>query len=262
MRAQGYDVHGIFPGHDEINYPFERYMPYLHIDVAVADVVEHLAGAGDPYPLAYLSEDLGRVHLVRTGKAVRELLFGVNEVYKRTLDAGGYVLLEMRAHANVVWDTSRTDDERRAAATLGDDPWPGADALHHAEAALVAPDAEGLHTWEAAVLTEGLETVHTAGRARFGVRVVSAPACRLTVVAADAESGEPVAGARVVAHPYRAVTDERGAAELRVAAGRYRLFVSGRGSIPFRFDGEVQADTTIHARLARDVELSDADIWS
>ena len=116
MRAQGYDVHGIFLGHDEINHPFERYMPYLHIDVAVADVVEHLAGAGDPYPLAYLSEDLGRVHLVRTGKAVRELLFGVNEVYKRTLDAGGYVLLEMRAHANVVWDTSRTDDERRTAA--------------------------------------------------------------------------------------------------------------------------------------------------
>lgn len=152
--------------------------------------------------------------------------------------------------------------ERLAAATLGDDPWPGADALRHAEAALVAPDAEGLHTWEATVLTEGLETVHTAGRARFGVRVVSAPACRLTVVAVDAESGEPVAGARVVAHPYRAVTDERGAAELRVAAGRYRLFVSGRGSVPFRFDGEVQADTTIRARLARDVELSDADIWS
>ena len=32
-------MHGIFLGHDEINYPFERYMPYLHIDIAVADAV-------------------------------------------------------------------------------------------------------------------------------------------------------------------------------------------------------------------------------
>ena len=152
--------------------------------------------------------------------------------------------------------------ERQAAAVLGGEPWPGADALHHTEVALAAPDVEGLHTWEAAALTEGLEVAHTGGRARFGVRVAPVPACRLTVVAVDAESGAPVEGARVVAHPYRAVTDERGAAELRVAAGRYRLFVSGKGSVPFRFDGDVKAHTTIRARLARDVELSDADIWS
>ena len=94
------------------------------------------------------------------------------------------------------------------------------------------------------------------------VRVVSAPACRLTVVAVDAKSGKPVEGARVVAHPYRAVTDERGVAEMRVPAGEYRLFVSGKGSIPFRFDGAVTADRTIRAELAQDVELSDADIWA
>ena len=78
----------------------------------------------------------------------------------------------------------------------------------------------------------------------------------------DAESGTPVEGARVVAHPYRTVTDERGVAEMRVPAGDYRLFVSGKGCIPFRFDGVVKADTTIRAQLAQDVELSDADIWS
>lgn len=150
----------------------------------------------------------------------------------------------------------------QATAALGDHPWPGTVALHHAEVTLVAPDVEGLHTWEAAVLTEGLEPAHTGGCARFGVRVSPAPACRVTVVAVEAESGEPVAGARVVAHPYRAVTDDRGAAELQVPAGRYRIFVSGRGSVPFRFDGEVQADTTIRAQLVRDAELSDADIWS
>ena len=105
-------------------------------------------------------------------------------------------------------------------------------------------------------------TPHARGSARFGVRVVSRPEHVLTVVATDAESGSPLEGARVVAHPYRALTDERGVAEMRVPSGEYRLFVSGKGCVPFRFDGEVTTDTTIRAVLAQDRELSDADIWS
>ncbi len=236
------------------------------------------------------------------------------------------------------------EGEQRETAALGNDPWPGTDALYHAQVALTAPDAEGLYTWGAAVLAkdtllpgdaalpddaalpgdaappgdaamgkaargkaaigkaatgkaatrdalptgvaatrdalptgvaatrDALPTgdgemdvpavAHTDGTARFGVRVVSPPACVVTVVAVDAESRNPVAGARVVAHPYRAVTDRRGVAELRVPAGEYRLFVSGRGCEPFRFDGELKADTTIRAELARVRELTDADIWS
>ena len=154
------------------------------------------------------------------------------------------------------------EGEQQATLTLGDDPWPGTDALYHAEVALVAPDAEGLYTWKAAALTGDADVTHAGGSASFGVRVVSAPACLVTVVARDAESQAPVEGAQVVAHPYRAVTDERGVAQLRVAAGEYRLFVSGKGYIPHRFDGEVKTDTTIRADLAQDVELSDADIWS
>ena len=165
--------------------------------------------------------------------------------------AGGWAV-EVRSH----------DGERRATATLGDEPWPGTDALYHAEVALTAPDAEGLYTWEAEALTDGADVAHAGGSARFRVRVVSPPACLLTVVAVDAESGTPVAGARVAAHPYRAVTDARGVAEMRVPAGEYRLFVSGRRYRPFRFDGTVQADTTIRAELAHDVELSDEHLWS
>ena len=190
--------------------------------------------------------------------------------------------VEVRDHAG----------ERQETADLGDAPWPGTDALYHAEVALAAPDAEGLYTWEAAVLTgnalptgeaaeadRGLQTrarlrvpddaesevpavEHTDGTARFGVRVVSTPACVLAVVALDAESRTPIEGARVTAHPYRAVTDERGMAKMRVPAGKYRLFVSGKGCVPFRFDGEVKADTTIRALLEQDRELSDADVWS
>ena len=157
------------------------------------------------------------------------------------------------------------DGELLTTSALGDEPWPGTDALYHAEVALTAPDAEGLYTWEAAARTDGADVADIAdagGSARFRVRVVSPPACLLTVVALDAESGGPVAGARVTAHPYRAVTDARGVAEIRVPAGEYRLFVSGRRYRPFRFEGDVQADTTIRAELAHEVELSDADIWS
>ena len=154
------------------------------------------------------------------------------------------------------------DGERRATATAGDDPWPGTDALHHAQVALDAPDTEGLYAWKAVAPADDANGSHTGGSASFHVRVVSTPACLLTVVARDAESRAAVEGARVVAHPYRGVTDERGMAQLRIPAGEYRLFVSGKGYVPFRFDGDVKTDRTIHAELSQDVALSDADIWS
>lgn len=156
------------------------------------------------------------------------------------------------------------DGELRAAAALGDDPWPGSEALHHAEIALAAPDAEGFYTWQAVARKAAAAGVHAGGGASFGVRVTAPPACVLTVVARDERNRTPVAGAQVVAHPYRAVTDGRGVAQLRIPAGAYRLFVSGKGYVPFRVDETVQADTdtTIRAELTRDVELTDADIWS
>ena len=203
------------------------------------------AGAGEPREARVVVWDAPSA--VERGKrfAVR-----VGVACPSTCPSGWAV--EVRDHAG----------EQRETATLGDEPWPGTDGLHHAEVGLVAPAAEGLYTWEAALLTDGLAVAHSAGSARFGVRVVSAPECLVTVAAVYAENGAPVEGARVVAHPYRTVTDARGEAELRVPAGEYRLFVSGKGCIPFRFDGEVTADTRIRAELEQDRELSDADIWS
>lgn len=102
---------------------------------------------------------------------------------------------------------------------------------------------------------------HGAARASFNVRVVPHPECRLTVVAIDKESRTPVEGARVVVHPYRALTDARGIAEIPLPRGAYRLFVSGGRHFPFRSDGELTADTTIRAELEPDREPSDAEIW-
>ena len=77
-----------------------------------------------------------------------------------------------------------------------------------------------------------------------------------------AEQDKETCGAKVVVHPYRAVTDERGVAEVRVPKGAYRLFVSGPNHIPFRQDSEITTDVTIRAELALDLGISDAEIWT
>ena len=166
------------------------------------------------------------------------------------------------------WRVAIRDADGRsvASAAVGDVPWPGTAALYYAELELRAPDAEGLHAWEASLeadpATAPGRPAHTDASTRFHVRAVPAPQCLVTVVAVDAASRAPVRGARVVVHPYRAVTDSQGVAELRVPKGAYRLFVSGRDYFPFRSDGEVSADVTIRAELDADRGPSDAELWS
>jgi hypothetical protein len=155
------------------------------------------------------------------------------------------------------------DGRSIASAAVGDGPWPGT-SLYSTEIELRAPEAAGLHAWEA-VASEVAETggpAHAGASARFQVRTVEAPECVVKVVAVDAESRTPLAGAKVVVHPYRAVTDARGIAEIRVPKGAYRLFVSGRDHFPFRSDGEIAADVTIEAELDKDLGPSDAELWS
>ena len=154
------------------------------------------------------------------------------------------------------------DGGKRAIVTFGGEPWPGTSALYYAEVELSAPDTDGLHTWEARALAADLHLPHAEAVASFGVRVVPAPECLLMVVAVDMESQTPVQGAKVVVHPYKTFTDERGVAEVRIPKGEYRLFVSGKKYFPFRSDGEIKTDVTIKAELAVDRELSDADIWT
>jgi hypothetical protein len=155
-----------------------------------------------------------------------------------------------------------------AVAAVGDRPFPGTDALHFAELELRAPPTEGAHVWQARVAAAeaGADAddrpAHTAASAVFHVRAVPPPDCVLKVIAVDARSGIPVPGARVVVHPYHAMTNLEGVAELKVPKGAYRLFVSGRDRFPFRADGEVHADTTIRAELDLDLGPSDAELWS
>ncbi len=162
------------------------------------------------------------------------------------------------------WPVEVYDHEgkKRATATTSGEPWQDTSGLHYVEVELSAPDTEGLNTWEARAPTDGLDIPHADGVARFGVRAVPAPECLLTVVAVDAESQEPVEGAKVVAHPYRTVTDGRGMASLRLPPGEYRVFVSGKRHFPFRSDCEIKTDVALRAELQVDREISDEDIWS
>ena len=144
-----------------------------------------------------------------------------------------------------------------AAGTLSEQLWPGTTGLYVAEVELEAPAAEGLHTWSvggpstAPGSGPGSEVAisHTEGSTSFGVRVVSPPEYLVRVEAVDTASQTPLTGARVVMHPYNALTDDRGVAEVRVAKGKYKLFVSQRGYLTFGLPVDVEADVTARAEL-------------
>jgi hypothetical protein len=131
---------------------------------------------------------------------------------------------------------------------LSDERWPGTSALYVGEVELDAPVQEGLYTWTVKGPSTS-EIPHAEGSASFGVRAVTHPECLVTVEAIDQVSQAPVSGARVVMHPYKAVTDERGVAQVRVAKGAYQLFVSQTRYLTFGVPVEVAADMTARAEL-------------
>ena len=136
-----------------------------------------------------------------------------------------------------------------ATGTLPGDLWPGSTGLYVAEVELAAPTTEGLYTWSVTIPASEAEIPHAAGSASFGIRVVSRPDYLVTIEAVDEADHAPLRGARVVMHPYRAVTDDRGIAEVRVAKGSYQLFVSQTRYITLGLPIEVDADMTARAEL-------------
>jgi len=161
---------------------------------------------------------------------------------------------------NSGFDIHDHEGTRAATGTLSGDRWPGTTGLYVAEVELEAPAAEGLYTWSVNIPSTALgaspgsdgEIPHAEGSTSFGVRVVSHPDYLVTVEAFDRESQQPLGAARVVMHPYKAVTDEHGRAEVRVAKGTYTLFVSQTRYLTFGMPIDVTADMTARAEL--DVE--------
>lgn len=132
---------------------------------------------------------------------------------------------------------------------LGHDIWPGTEALYFAEIEARAPQTAGSYSWEVKAADGGSELPHATGSLPLMVRVVSAPDCEVTVKAIDRETQTPIAGARVVMHPYRAMTDGDGIAKVRVARGSYDILVSGSRYLPVSTSVEVTADVITTAQL-------------
>jgi hypothetical protein len=170
------------------------------------------------------------------------------------------------------WTLEVRDQSGEPVATVfpHDQPWPDTEGLFGNEVVLQAPESEGELRWE--VVATGIEsgardsaepeTSHEEVRGTFGFRVLPRGDGWLTVVAVGRETQAPIAGASVVVHPHRTVTDDKGLARLELPAGRYRLFVTGPGFLPLRIEGELSGDDSIRAELEPDREPSDAELWS
>lgn len=140
------------------------------------------------------------------------------------------------------------------AGSLLDNVWPGTSTLYFAEVEAQAPLTTGDYEWQ--VKTPGADSgvPHAAGSFTFAVKVVSPPDHEVTVEAFDSEKQTPIKGAHVLLHPYRALTDESGVAKVKVAEGRYKLFVSGFNYIAYQNIIDVAGDVTTRAELTAEPE--------
>ena len=151
------------------------------------------------------------------------------------------------------------DGAQVAAAKLCDDVWPGTSALYFAEVEAQAPLTPGDFTWQVTTPASEQGAAHAAGSCAFAVKVVAPPDHEVTVEAFDGDTQTPIKGAHVLLYPYRALTDERGVAKVKVAKGSYTLFVSGFNYIGHERIIDVTSDVTARAELAAEPE-EDVDI--
>jgi len=140
------------------------------------------------------------------------------------------------------------------AASLLDDVWLGTSALYFAELHAQAPLTTGDYRWRVEAPGSASSVPHAAGSCSFTIKVVRPPDHEVTVEAFDREKQSPIEGAHVLLHPYRALTDEKGMAKIKVAKGSYRLFVSGFNYVAYENIIDVAGDVTARAELAVEPE--------
>jgi len=141
-----------------------------------------------------------------------------------------------------------------SAGTVGGDPWPGSTALHFGEVEIQAPLTEGHHQWVVKVPSSAAEEECFDS---FGASLVPLPEFLVRVEVIDKQERTPLSGASVVMYPYRAVTDDCGVAEMRVARGRYNLQVSQPMHLARGRSIEVTEDVTTRTELDLQPETND-----
>jgi hypothetical protein len=146
-------------------------------------------------------------------------------------------------------DVHDRDGSQIGTAHLGTEIWPGTEALYVAEVAGQAPAAAGNYQWQVKTGAWNLELPHAAGTVDVTVKVVNPPDCEVTIEAFDRETQTPIKAARVVMHPYRAITDENGVAKVKVTKGQYDILVSASKYLAVNTSVEVTADMITRAEL-------------
>jgi hypothetical protein len=134
-----------------------------------------------------------------------------------------------------------------------EDVWPGTSALYFAEVEAQAPLRIGDHEWRAETPATN-QVPHAAGSCSFAIKVVGPSDHQVMVAVIDGERQTPIKGAHVLLHPYRAFTDESGVAKVKVAKGRYTLFVSGFRYVAYEGVVDVTGDVAIRAELVSEPE--------
>jgi hypothetical protein len=155
----------------------------------------------------------------------------------------------LAAHGLAIFDQQGT---QVGTAELGSEIWPETDALYVAEVEAEAPSSTGAHQWEVRTAAWDCELPHEAGAAAVLLRVVAPPDYEVTIEAVDREKQTPIKDARVVMHPYRAVTDENGIARVKVTKGHYDVFVSAAKYVSIATSADVTSDMITRAELDGD----------
>jgi hypothetical protein len=112
---------------------------------------------------------------------------------------------------------------------IGEATVPGTTGLYGAVVTLKAPRKLKLHEWIVSFSPVELKLPHGEATSRFTFIAVAEPAHSVSVKVVDKKTKAPVAGAQVRLGFYRAITDEKGAAKVRVPKGEFPLVVTRVG---------------------------------
>ena len=147
--------------------------------------------------------------------------------------------------------------------SLGEEPWPGTQALYWAEVLLEAPPGEGSFTWSAGPVAADLGSSHLEASAVVGFRTVGAPEHTVEVEVVRDDTGDPIDKVEVRMGIYRASTDERGMARFELPSGEFNVVASKPGFATDPETVEVIGDleVTIEARYVPDTDPDDERIW-
>ena len=148
------------------------------------------------------------------------------------------------------------------AGRVGDVPAAGTDALYHARVEMMAPAEVGRAVWSVAAHCPDHPMPHALRIQPLHLYVTDRAEIALRLRVVDAETGAPVPRAKIVAHPFRTLADETGAAELRVAPGEYRIYASGKGYFASQHSTRITGDMELVAELHPDREPTVADAWA